>query len=56
MALTDPVSAMALLGLARAYDLSGDRARSAAAYKDFQNLRKNADPGLSLSLRARAKP
>jgi tetratricopeptide (TPR) repeat protein len=56
LTLTDPVSAMAELGLARAYELSGDRAKSAAAYKDFQNLRKNADSGPSLSLRAKAKP
>jgi tetratricopeptide (TPR) repeat protein len=55
LTLTDPVSAMAELGLARAYELSGDHAKSAAAYKDFQNLRKNADSGLSLYLRAKAK-
>jgi DNA-binding SARP family transcriptional activator len=55
LTLTDPVSAMATLGLARAYEISGDRAKSAAAYKDFQTLRKNADPGISLSLRAKAK-
>jgi tetratricopeptide (TPR) repeat protein len=55
LTLTDPVSAMATLGLARAYELSGDRAQSAAAYKNFQNLRKNADSGLSPDLRTRAK-
>ena len=55
LTLTDPVSAMATLGLARAYELSGDRAKSAAAYKNFQNLRKNADPGLSPYLLARAR-
>jgi tetratricopeptide (TPR) repeat protein len=55
LTLTDPVSAMAELGLARAYDLSGDRAKSAAAYKDFQNMRKNPDSGVSLGLRAKAK-
>ena len=55
LTLTDPVSAMALLGLARAYELSGDHAKSAAAYKDFQNLRKNADSGSSLPLWAKAK-
>jgi tetratricopeptide (TPR) repeat protein len=48
LTLTDPVSAMATLGLARAYELSGDRARSGAAYKDFQNLRKNSDTGPQL--------
>jgi tetratricopeptide (TPR) repeat protein len=55
LTLTDPVSAMATLGLARAYALSGDRDKSAAAYKSFQNLRKNADSGLLPSLTARAK-
>jgi tetratricopeptide (TPR) repeat protein len=55
LTLTDPVSAMATLGLARAYELSGDRAKSVASYKNFQNLRKNADSGLSLYLRAKAK-
>ena len=55
LTLTDPVSAMAELGLARAYELSGDRSKSAAAYKDLQNLRKNADPGLSVYLRGNAK-
>jgi hypothetical protein len=44
LTLTDPVSAMATLGLARAYELSGDRAQSAAAYKNFQNLRKKCRP------------
>jgi eukaryotic-like serine/threonine-protein kinase len=46
LTLTDPVSAMATLGLARAYELSGDRAKSGAAYKNFQNLQKNSDTGL----------
>jgi tetratricopeptide (TPR) repeat protein len=55
LTLTDPVSAMATLGLARAYELSGDRAKSVAVYKNFQNIRRNADTGLSLFLRAKAK-
>jgi tetratricopeptide (TPR) repeat protein len=55
LTLTDPVSAMATLGLARANELTGDRAQSAAAYKNFQNLRKNADSGLSPYLQAKAK-
>jgi eukaryotic-like serine/threonine-protein kinase len=46
LTLTDPVSAMATLGIARAYELSGDRAKSFAASKSFQNLRKNADAGI----------
>jgi tetratricopeptide (TPR) repeat protein len=46
LTLTDPVSARAMLGLARAYELSGDHARSLASYKDFKTLWKNADSGL----------
>lgn len=46
LTLTDPISARAELGLARAYELSGDRAKSTASYKNFQNLWKNADSGL----------
>jgi hypothetical protein len=56
LTLTDPVSAMAMLGLARAYELSGDRAESVATYKSFQNLWKNANSGLSLYPRAKMQP
>ena len=55
LTLADPISAMAVLGLARAYELSGDRARSAATYKDFQKLWENADPSLSSFLQTKAK-
>jgi len=47
LTLTDPVGAMATLGLARAYELSGDHGKSVASYKNFQHLWKNADSGLS---------
>ncbi len=47
LTLTDPVSAMAILGLARAYELSGDHAKSVATFKNFQLIWKVADPGLS---------
>jgi eukaryotic-like serine/threonine-protein kinase len=46
LTLTDPVNARAMLGLSRAYELSGDHSRSIAAYKNFKNLWKNADSGL----------
>lgn len=46
LTLTDPVSAMATLGLARAYELSGDHAKNVTTYKIFQSLWKNADLGL----------
>jgi tetratricopeptide (TPR) repeat protein len=55
LTLADPVSAMATLGLARAYELSGDHAKSVASYKDFQSLWKNADSGLSPFLRAKSQ-
>jgi eukaryotic-like serine/threonine-protein kinase len=55
LTLTDPVGAMAMLGLARAYELSGDHAKSAAADRNFQSLWKNADAGLSRDLQAMAK-
>jgi tetratricopeptide (TPR) repeat protein len=55
LTLTDPVSAMATLGLARAYELSGDRAKSVASYKNFQNLWKNADSSLSPYLRTKTQ-
>ena len=46
LTLTDPVSAMATLGLARAYELSGDKAKSVGAYNKFLTLRKYADADL----------
>jgi tetratricopeptide (TPR) repeat protein len=46
LTLTDPVSARALLGLARAYELSGDHAKSIASYKNFKNLWKSPDSGI----------
>jgi eukaryotic-like serine/threonine-protein kinase len=42
-AATDPVLPMSQLGLARAYVLSGDAAKSRAAYQDFFALWKDAD-------------
>jgi len=45
---------MATLGFARAYELSGDRAK-VLLYKNFQNLWKNADSGLSPYPRAKTQ-
>ena len=55
LTLTDPVSAMATLGLAHAYELAGNRVKSAAAYKDFQNLQRNADSYLAADLRTKTQ-
>jgi len=52
LTLTDPVGAMATLGLARAYALSGDRAKSIEAYKSFHSLWKGADPNVPVAKRA----
>ena len=52
LTLTDPVGAMATLGLARAYALSGDRSRSLAAYASFLTLWKDAAPNAALKTEA----
>ncbi len=44
----DPIGALADLQLGRAYAQSGDVTRARAAYKDFETLWKNSDPGLPL--------
>jgi eukaryotic-like serine/threonine-protein kinase len=51
----DPVGAMARLQLARALSASGDRAKSAAVYKDFLALWKDADPDTSVFKQAKAE-
>jgi serine/threonine protein kinase len=51
----DPVGAMARLQLARALSASGDRTKSAAVYKDFLTLWKNADPDIPILKQAKAE-
>jgi eukaryotic-like serine/threonine-protein kinase len=46
---------VAHLGLARAYALQGDSARSRIAYQDFFAMWKNADPDLPLLKQARGE-
>ena len=53
--LNDPMGPMARLQLARALSASGDRAKSAAAYKDLLTLWKDADPDLPVVQEARAE-
>lgn len=48
LTLTDPVGAMATLGLARAFALSGDKAKSRAAYESFFAQWKDAPSGTPL--------
>jgi len=53
--LNDPVGPMARLQLARALSASGDRAKSAAVYKDLLNVWKDADSDLPLVQEAKAE-
>jgi len=46
--LNEPVGELAHLGLARAYTLSGDTAKSRTAYQDCLTLWKNADPDIPI--------
>jgi serine/threonine protein kinase/tetratricopeptide (TPR) repeat protein len=53
--LTDPIGPMARLQLARVLSASGDRAKSAAAYKELLMLWKDADPDIPIVREARAE-
>jgi serine/threonine protein kinase/tetratricopeptide (TPR) repeat protein len=50
-----PLGALAHLGLARGYALSGDTAKAKAAYKDFFTLWKDADPDIPILKAAKAE-
>jgi hypothetical protein len=53
--LADPVGALAHLQLGRVFDLSGDKARSKAAYQDFLTLWKDGDPDIPILRQAKAE-
>lgn len=53
--LTDPIGALAHLQLGRAYVLSGDKAKTRAAYRDFLALWKDADPDIPIFKQAMAE-
>ena len=55
IALNSPIGALAHLGLARAYVLTGDSGKGAAAYRDFLVLWKDADPDIPIFKRAKAE-
>jgi eukaryotic-like serine/threonine-protein kinase len=55
LVLNCPLVAIARLGLARAYALSGDKAKSRAAYQDLLTLWKNADPDIPALKEAKAE-
>ena len=51
----EPIGVFAHLGLARAYDLSGDRVKAGAAYKDFFTRWKDADSDIPILKEAKAE-
>ncbi|MGA7921622.1 MAG: protein kinase [Candidatus Acidiferrales bacterium] len=53
--VNEPIGALAHLGLARAYALSGDTAKAQAAYQDFFGLWKDADPDIPILIAAKAE-
>jgi ATP/maltotriose-dependent transcriptional regulator MalT len=53
--VNEPIGALAHLGLARAYVLSGDTAKAKAAYQDFFALWKDADPDIPILKEAKAE-
>jgi eukaryotic-like serine/threonine-protein kinase len=50
-----PFDALAHLGLARAYALSGDTPKSRTAYQDFLTLWKDADPDIPILIAAKSE-
>jgi len=54
-AAADPLMSLSHLQLARAYALSGDSAKSRAAYQDFFALWKDADPDVPVLKEAKAE-
>jgi serine/threonine protein kinase/Tfp pilus assembly protein PilF len=53
--VSEPVGALAHLGLGRAYALQSDTAKAKAAYQDFLTLWKDADPDIPILKRAKAE-
>jgi serine/threonine protein kinase/lipopolysaccharide biosynthesis regulator YciM len=52
---TEPIGALAHLGLGRTYAMSGDTAKAKAAYQDFLALWKDADPDVPILKQAKAE-
>jgi eukaryotic-like serine/threonine-protein kinase len=53
--VSDPIGALAHLQLGRALFMSGDTAKAKAAYQDFLNLWKDADPEIPIFRQAKAE-
>ena len=50
-----PIGALARLGMARAYALSGDTAKAKTSYQDFFTLWKSAEPDIPILKQAKAE-
>jgi hypothetical protein len=53
--VSDPISALASVQLARAYVMVGDRTHAKFAYDDFLKLWKDADPAIPILKQAQAE-
>jgi len=53
--VSDPVGALALLQLGRAYRMAGNQAKAKAAYSNFLNLWKDADANMPVLVQARSE-
>jgi hypothetical protein len=53
--LNEPIGVLAHLQLGRAHNMSGDKAKALAAYKDFLALWKDADPDIPILKQAKAE-
>jgi eukaryotic-like serine/threonine-protein kinase len=51
----EPIGAVAHLGLARAYALSGENVKSRTAYQDFLKVWKDADPDIPILVAAKSE-
>jgi eukaryotic-like serine/threonine-protein kinase len=52
---SDPIGALASLQIGRAFALSGDKTKAKAAYQDFLNLWKDADPNIPVLKQAKVE-
>ena len=55
LAASNPLLALAHLGLARAHAIQGDTAKAKAAYQDFLTLWKDADPDIPILIAAKVE-
>ena len=53
--MNSPLGALAYIGLARSYVLSGDTEKARSAFQDFFALWKDADPDIPILLAAKSE-